>query len=286
MKFQQKIDNSVKKNNSLVCVGLDSDVDKIPFHLKKRKQPVFEFNKQIVDSTCDLVCAYKLNSAFYEAQGVEGIGQLKLTCDYLRNKYPEIPIILDAKRGDIGNTNKGYIKFVFEYLGADAITIHPYLGAEAIQPFLDQKDKGIIILCKTSNTGSDEFQNLTIKTTKTSLPTLHGRCSDGYLYQLVAYNVVKKWNNNNNCMLVVGATYPEELKTVRKIVGDITILVPGVGAQGGDLAAIMKDGLTKDKKGLIINSSRGIIFASSEKDFAERAREETKKLKDLINGYR
>lgn len=219
------------------------------------------FNKAIIDATCDLVCAYKPNSAFYEARGVEGITELKKTCDYLRKTYPEIPIILDAKRGDIGNTNEGYVTYAFDYLGADAITLHPYLGREALQPFLDRKDKGCIILCKTSNPGAGEFQDV------------------GLLYQRVAKNVVKTWNSNGNCMVVVGATYPKDLAIIRRIVGNMTILVPGIGSQGGDIEKTVKAGMDSKGKGLIISSSRFIIFA---RDPAVK----TQILRDQINTYR
>ncbi|PIW73053.1 orotidine-5'-phosphate decarboxylase [Candidatus Roizmanbacteria bacterium CG_4_8_14_3_um_filter_34_9] len=244
MTFQEKLDRIVKKNKSLVCIGLD--------------QNLLSFNKTIIEATHDLVCSYKLNTAFYEAIGHEGINALKDTCDYLVEKYPEIPIIIDAKRADIGNTNKGYVQFVFTYLGADAITVHPYLGEEAIRPFLDCKDKGVIVLCRTSNSGAGEFQDLKV--------------SGKSLYKIVAENVSNKWNINKNCMLVVGATYPAELKEVRKIVGDMTLLVPGIGAQGGDLEATLSAGLNSKKQGLIINSSRGIIFAKNPRDEAMKLR--------------
>ncbi|MEK7495780.1 MAG: orotidine-5'-phosphate decarboxylase [Patescibacteria group bacterium] len=258
MNFQEKLDTIVKKNKSLVCVGLD--------------QNQLSFNKTIIEATHDLVCSYKLNTAFYESIGHEGINALKDTCDYLVEKYPEIPIIIDAKRADIGNTNKGYVQFVFTYLGSDAVTVHPYLGEEAIRPFLEMKDKGIIILCKTSNPGSSEFQNLEFIIQNSELKAKKIE----KLYQYVAYQVAKKWNKNKNCLLVVGATYPNELKEVRKIVGDITLLVPGIGAQGGDLKATLKAGLNSKKQGLIINSSRGIIFA-------ENPRQEAEKLRNSIN---
>jgi len=244
MTFQEKLDRIVKKNKSLVCIGLD--------------QNLLSFNKTIIEATHDLVCSYKLNTAFYEAIGHEGINALKDTCDYLVEKYPEIPIIIDAKRADIGNTNKGYVQFVFTYLGADAITVHPYLGEEAIRPFLDCKDKGVIVLCRTSNSGAGEFQDLKV--------------SGKSLYKIVAENVSNKWNINKNCMLVVGATYPAELKEVRKIVGDMTLLVPGIGAQGGDLEATLSAGLNSKKQGLIMNSSRGIIFAKNPRDEAMKLR--------------
>jgi len=265
MTFQEKLDLAVGKNNSLLCVGLDSDIEKLPAKFKSDKYPQFTFNKWIVDQTADLVCAFKPNTAFYEARGIRGIEELKLTCDYIRTTYTNVPIILDAKRGDIGNTNRGYVKFVFEYLQADAITVHPYLGQEAVQPFLDQKAKGIIILCRTSNPGAKEFQDLPV----TGEP----------LYKLVAKNVINNWNKNGNCMLVVGATYPEELAEIRKIAGDITFLVPGIGAQGGDLEKTVQAGLNSMKKGMIINAGRSIIFADNPKMEAE-------KLRDEINRYR
>ncbi len=270
--FQQKLDKIIQKNNSLVCVGLDSDIKKIPLPLQKRKDALFLFNKKIINDTHNLVCAYKPNSAFYEALGIEGIRQLKKTCDYLRKKYPAIPIIFDAKRGDIGSTNDGYAKFVFDYLKADAITISPYLGQEAVQPFLDRKDKGIIILCRTSNPGAGELQDL--------------KSGGKKLYEIIAKNIIKKWNKNKNCLLVVGATYPQELARIRNIVGDMTLLVPGVGAQGGDVKKTVRAGLNSKKSGLIINSSRAIIYASSEKNFAKKAEEATLKLRDLINSFR
>jgi orotidine-5'-phosphate decarboxylase len=257
MVFQKKIDAIVKKNKSLICVGLDTDVTKI-------KGDQLSFNKKIIKATYDMVCSYKLNTAFYEAIGHDGIKALKDTCDHLKKKYPEIPVIIDAKRGDIGNTNNGYVQFVFTYLGADAVTVQPYLGEEAIRPFLECKDKGIIILCRTSNPGAGEFQDLIV----------NGRP----LYKVVAERVSQDWNKNNNCMLVVGATYPAELAAVRKIVGDMTILVPGVGAQGGNLEVTLTAGLNSKKQGLIINSSRGIIFAKN-------PREEAEKLRNNINNF-
>jgi len=304
MTFQEKLDAIVKKNNSLVCIGLDSDVEKVRTvipdlirdldkkemlkQVQHDKYSQFLFNKAIIEATHDLVCSYKLNSAFYESIGHEGIKALKDSCDYLKEKYPEIPIIIDAKRADIGNTNNGYVQFVFTYLNADAVTLHPYFGEEAIRPFLECKDKGVIILCKTSNPGSGEFQNLNVIPTevegssqKDSSTTLRSARNDKRgteLYKIVAKNVSKKWNTNKNCLLVVGATYPDELKQVRKIVGDMTILVPGIGAQGGDLEATLRAGLNSKNKGLMINSSRGIIFAKN-------PREEAKKLRYSINKF-
>lgn len=214
-------------NGEFVCVGLD--------------QADFDANQSVIDGTFDLVCAYKPNAAFYlEAQ-------LQKTVNYIKSTHPDIPIILDAKRGDIGNTNASLAKAIFDDLGVDAVTVHPYLGKESLQPFLERKDKGIIVLVKTSNPGAPEFQDLKV--------------DNKPLYQVVAEHIVS-WNTNGNCGVVVGATYPDELARVRKIVGDMPILVPGIGTQGGnDLEAILKNGLNSKKQGLIISSSRGIIFA-------------------------
>ena len=272
MGFLQKLDEAAVKNGSLLCVGLDPDFNKLPEHLKDSETPLLDFSKAIIEATAGLVCAFKPNSAFYEARGAAGIEELKLTCDYIKERYPEIPVILDFKRGDIGNTNDSYAAFAFEYLGVDAITIQPYQGRTALQPFLDRKDKGIIVLCKMSNEGSGEFQDLEAGGTK--------------LYVQVAANVANDWNSNGNCLLVVGATYPEELAEVRSRVGDMTILVPGVGAQGGDIEATLKAGLNAAGKGLIINSSRAILYASGGDDFADAAHAAAAKTKDDINKYR
>jgi orotidine-5'-phosphate decarboxylase len=272
MSFQTKLDQIIEKNNSLVCVGLDSDIDKLPESIKQKENPQFEFNKAIIDATHDLVCSYKPNSAFYEAYGDRGVGELKMTCDYLKENYPEIPIIIDAKRGDIGNTNNGYVKFVFDYLNADAVTVIPYLGIEALAPFFAANRGGIIIGCHSSNPGAKEFQEIEI----------NGKP----LYHIVAEEIMKQYGDNQDCMIFMGATYPEELSTIRKIVGDMTILSPGVGAQEGIIEKVVKAGINSKKQGIIINSSRGIIFASSEDDFAEKARVATEKLRDLINEAR
>jgi orotidine-5'-phosphate decarboxylase len=273
MGFLQKLDAAVSKNDSLLCVGLDPDFDKLPASLKDSQTPLFDFNKAIIDATAGLVCAFKPNTAFYESRGAKGVEELKQTCDYIREQYPEIPIIVDLKRADIGNTNKHYAAFAFDYLGAGAVTVHPWLGREAVQPFLDYKDKGIIVLCRTSNDGAGEFQDLQ----SDRLP----------LYMHVAKNVSKNWNANGNCLLVVGATYPEEIGRVRRQVGDkMVFLVPGLGAQGGDAKAVIRAGINKAGRGLIINSARAILYASSGDDFAEAARAKAAETKDNINKYR
>ncbi|MBI4066996.1 orotidine-5'-phosphate decarboxylase [Candidatus Gottesmanbacteria bacterium] len=272
MTFKHKLSSIVQKNNSLVCVGLDSDLGKIPKHLKSQSDPIFAFNKAIIDSTYDLVCAYKPNSAFYEAYGLEGIAQLKKTFDYINEKYPEIPTVLDAKRADIGNTNEGYARFVFDYMGADSITLHPYLGIETLDSFLKRLDKEVFILCKTSNPGAGELQDLEV--------------GKKPLYQIVAEHVVEKWNYNGNCALVVGAPYPADLNIVRRIAKNLIILIPGIGIQGGKVEDVVKAGVDANGQNAIINSSRGIIFASSEADFAQRTREEAEKLRNEINKFR
>jgi len=248
------------QQNKYVCVGLDPDYALLPKAVKKPdsiEESIILFNLAIIDATADLVCAFKPNSAFYEAYGAEGWNALLKTIHYIKQTYPDLPVILDAKRGDIESTNIGYTKMAFETLKADAITLQPYLGHQAMQPFLDYKDKGLIILAKTSNKGSDEFQNLTIQRQP--------------LYKYVARQVLKNWNKNKNCGLVVGATYPKELEEVRQIVGDMPILIPGIGAQGGDIKSTVQAGKSK-AGGMIINSSRGVIYASAKKDFAHQAR--------------
>ena len=256
-----------------VCVGLDSDPTKIPESVGKgtvSQEQIVEFNSRIIDATRDLVCAYKPNIAFYATYGIPGWHALRNTIDWVNQVAPEIPVILDAKRADIGNTNRGYVAEVFDVLGADAVTVNPYFGAEALQPFLERKDKGIIVLCRTSNKGAGEFQDLTV-------------LGHGPLYHVVARHVVSEWNKNGNCALVIGATYPTELAEVRGIVGDgFPILIPGIGKQGGDLEKTVNAGRDSKSQGMIINSSSGIIFASDGEDFAEAARRETEKLHNGI----
>lgn len=262
-------------NTGLISVGLDPVLSKIPTSLKHEYTSVedvfFAFNRAIVDVTADLVCAYKPNSAFFEAEGEEGMRALKATIRYINKAYPDIPVILDAKRGDIGSTSEAYARAVFDDLGADAVTIQPYLGQDAIQPFLDRKDKGIFVLARTSNVGSGEFQELVLKE------------SGEALYKHIAQTVAEKWNANGNCGLVIGATYPEELKVVRSLVGEMPILIPGVGAQGGDASRAVSAGCYTEGKGVIVNTSRAVLYASSETDFAEKARATLKELRDSIS---
>ena len=276
--FREMLETQWAKGN-FVCVGLDSEFGKIPKSAHQSGNEcevsiintIVAFNRTIVEATKDLVCAYKPNAAFYEAHGTEGVAALHRTIADIHTIAPDVPVILDAKRADIGNTNNGYVEAAFQWLGVNAITVHPYLGAEALKPFLERADKGVIVLCRTSNPGAGEFQDLLV---------------DGMpLYQIVARRVSAVWNKNNNCAVVVGATYPEELEIVRQIVGDMPILIPGIGAQGGDVEKTVTAGKNSHGQGMIINSSRGIIFASSGEDFADAARRETIKLHNLINQY-
>jgi len=265
-----------------VCVGLDSELKKIPQCLKDawstKGDQIVSFNQSIIRATRDIVLAYKPNLAFYMAHGDEGLQALWRTCNIIHDEASDVPIILDAKFADIGNTNAGYVQFAFEYLKADAVTVNPYLGREALQPFLDCKDKGIIVLCRTSNKGAGEFQNL--------VSAAPGGAGYRELYQQVASRVLEDWNENGNCGLVVGATRPEELAEVRYGIGDkMPLLIPGIGVQGGDVEKTVKAGQDSRGKGMIINSSRGIIFASNGPDFAAVARSETLKLHYSINQY-
>ncbi len=272
MNIIQKLNQQVDRVNSLLCIGLDSQLGKIPQHLQKERYPQYAFNKAIIDATAEFVSSYKPNSAFYEARGEQGMKELKMTFDYIHNTHPEIVTILDAKRADIGSSNEGYVQYIFDYLGTDSVTLHPYLGSEALAPFLNRADKASIILCRTSNPGAGEFQDMMVENEP--------------VYIHVARRISDGWNKNQNCMLVVGATYPEEMKKIRSQVGNMPFLVPGIGAQGGDVEKTVKAGMDSKKRGMMVSSSRGIIFASKGEDFAQKAGEEAKKLRDEINKYR
>ena len=265
------------QKNTFVCVGLDSDYQQLPETVKQGKgveEALFVFNRAIIDATHDLVCAYKPNSAFYEARGDSGLRALIRTVQYIKEVYPSIPVILDAKRADIGNTNLGYVQAAFDIIGADAITVHSYLGKEALAPFLARAEKGIIVLAKTSNPGAGEFQDLLVGPAQEPL------------YQVVARHVAEQWNTNGNCGIVIGATYPRDLQQARAIVGDMPILIPGIGTQGGAVAATVTAGQDSKGQGMIINAARGVIFAARGSDFAQAARAETARLRDEINQYR
>ncbi len=252
----------IKKKQSFLCVGLDTDINKIPQELMAFEDPVFEFNKQIINHTAPYAVAYKPNTAFYEVYGHKGWQSLERTIQYLKNNHPDIFIIADAKRGDIGNTSANYAKAFFNTLKADALTVAPYMGQDSVEPFLNFEDKWVILLALTSNKGSQDFQYLNV--------------GKQMLHQQVLQTATT-WATSEQMMFVVGATHPEELGEIRKMLPDYFFLVPGVGAQGGDLQAVAHNGLNSEC-GLLVNSSRGIIYASKESDFAVRAGEEAKKL--------
>ena len=268
--FIEQLERAWDVNGSLVCVGLDPEIERFPPQVVDQPSPIFQFNKAIIDATADLVCAYKPQFAHYAAYEAED--QLERTIDYIQSTYPGIPVILDSKRGDVGNTAERYAIEAFERYHADAVTVNPYLGGDSMEPFLKYEDKGVIILCRTSNPGAGDLQDLAVG----------GR----RLFHVVADLAARRWNTRGNCALVVGATYPRELAEVREIVGNMPFLVPGVGAQGGDVAQAVQSGQSGAGAGLVISSSRGILYASSGENFVSAAREATLKLRDQINASR
>jgi orotidine-5'-phosphate decarboxylase len=267
MSFTQRLCQVQRKQNSLLCIGLDVDVEKIPPHLQSVKNPVLEFNRQIIEATQDLVCAYKPNLAFYEAMGERGISILRETLTLIPKTVISIG---DGKRGDIGNTAERYAKSLFVDFGFDAVTVNPYMGFDAVEPFLTTPEKGVFLLALTSNPGSKDFQRLKVGTTP--------------LYEKVVF-AARKWNSSQNIGLVVGATHPKELLRVRKIVPDMPILIPGIGKQGGSLKSSIRYGCNKHGQLAVINASRSIIYASTGKDFAEAARTEAKKMVEEMRIY-
>jgi len=267
MNFTEKLEGATEKNDSLLCIGLDPDPELMP-----RMLSILDFNRAIIDATRDLVCAYKLNFAFYEVFGGEGLDALRLTVDYIHN---EIPVIGDAKRGDIGNTARAYARAIFSSLNFDAATVNPYLGFDSVQPFIEYEDKGVFVLCRTSNPGSADFQSLNCNTDGETTP----------LFQMVAAKA-SQWNEYGNIGLVVGATYPEELQLIRQSHPDMPLLIPGVGAQGGDLEKAVSYGVDASGSKAIISSSRYVIYASRGKDFEDAARKAASKLRDRINRHR
>jgi orotidine-5'-phosphate decarboxylase len=267
MTFTQRLSEVQQSRNSLLCIGLDVDIEKIPLHLQSSKNPVLEFNRSLIEATSDLVCAYKPNLAFYEAMGERGLSALKETLKLIPGNVVSIG---DAKRGDIGNTAERYATSLFDDFGFDSVTINPYLGFDSVEPFLKNPEKGVFLLALTSNPGSKDFQRLKVGTQP--------------LYEKVV-RTAKKWNTKENIGLVVGATHPRELKAVRQIVPDMPLLIPGIGKQGGDLKSAVRFGCNKHGRLAIINASRSIIYASSGKDFAEAARAEAKKLVQEMRSY-
>jgi orotidine-5'-phosphate decarboxylase len=260
MNFINKLLDTSRKNKSLLCIGLDPNPELMP------SINITDFNKAIINATYDLACAYKLNLAFYEAQGIQGLVALEKTINFIPSS---IPIIGDAKRGDIGNTAKAYARALFQTFNFDAVTVSPYLGMDSVEPFIEYRDKGIFILCRTSNKGARDFQDLAL-------------ANGTPLYEVVARKA-KEWNYYDNIGLVMGATYPEELKRIRSICPEMPLLIPGIGAQGGDLAAAIEYGVDSRGEKAVINVSRQIIYASRENNFSQAARIVAEKLRNQIN---
>ena len=268
--FTQQLERAWRENDSLVCVGLDPEIERFPPRIRAEASPIFQFNRAVIDATADLVCAYKPQFAHYAAYEAED--QLERTIEYIHRVHPGVPVILDAKRGDIGHTAERYAIEAFERYGADAVTVNPYLGGDSLEPFLRHTERGVLVLCRTSNPGAGDLQDLRVE----------GRP----LYQVVAELAARRWNVHGNCLLVIGATYPRELAEVRALVGDMPLLVPGVGAQRGDVEQVVASGCTRAGTGLIVSSSRAILYASAGEDFAQAARAATASLRDRINASR
>ena len=272
MNFIDRLNAAIARNDSLLCVGLDPDVAKLPEALRGRPDSIFAFCKAIIDATAGMACAFKPQIAYFAALGAED--QLQMICNYLREQYPHIPLVLDAKRGDIGATAEQYAREAYERYRADAVTVNPYMGFDSVEPYLEWKDRGVIVLCRTSNPGGSDLQFLQV---------------DGKpLYQHVAQLVSQQWNRNGQCGLVVGATFPKEIAEVRAIVGDMPLLVPGIGAQGGDIEATVHAGQTSNGTGMMINSSRAILYAKPQdsEDFAQAAARVARETRDAINRFR
>ena len=274
MHFMTALEAAWQQRNSLLCVGLDPDPVKFPAHLQGRPDAILEFCKAIVDATADLVCCFKPQIAYFAAHRAED--QLEALIAHIHSAHPDTPVILDAKRGDIGSTAEQYAIEAFERFKADAITVNPYMGRDSVDPYLAYPDKGVILLCRTSNPGGSDLQFLEVDTPK-------GRMK---LYEHVARTVAEDWNASGNCGLVVGATFPAEIARVRALTGDMPLLVPGIGAQGGDIAATLAAGRTANGTGLMINSSRAVLYAGKGEDFADAARKVALDTRDAINAHR
>ena len=256
--------------DSLLCVGLDPDPGKLPVELRGRPEGVFEFCRAIIDATADLVCAFKPQIAYFASGRAEET--LERLIAHVHAAHPGVPVILDAKRGDIGSTAEHYAREAFERYGADAVTVNPYMGGDSIEPFLAHRDKGVFLLCRTSNKGGSDLQGLEVGGKK--------------LFEHVAHLAAASWNSSGQLGLVVGATFPQELARVRELVGEMPVLAPGIGAQGGDVEAAVHAGRTRDGAGLVINSSRAILYADGGAEFAAAAREAARSTRDLINRFR
>ena len=276
MTFIETLNAAWDRNNSLLCVGLDPDPAKFPSELKGRPNAIFTFCSRIADATAEVACCFKPQIAYFAAQRAED--QLEALIAHIHSRHPGIPVILDAKRGDIGSTAEQYAVEIFERYQADAITVNPYMGRDSIDPYLAYADKGVILLCRTSNPGGSDLQFLDVGTAQ----------QPEKLYERVARLAASEWNSNGQCALVVGATFPAEIARVREIVGDMPLLVPGIGAQGGDVQATVEAGRTASHSGLMINSSRAILYAApiGDEDYAQAARRVAGATRATINHYR
>lgn len=275
MTFMQHLRQRWHAADTLVCVGLDPEPAKFPAHLRGQPDAVFAFCAAIVDATAGFACAFKPQIAHFAALGEEDA--LRRLIAHIHARHPGIPVILDSKRGDIGSTAQHYAHEAFDRYGADAVTVNPYLGRDSVQPFLDRADRGVVILCRTSNPGATDLQDLIVE---------DGTGQRRPLYQHVAATIANDWNAHGNCLMVVGATWPAQLAELRAIAGDVPFLVPGVGAQGGDAAAVVRNGATADGTGLLISSSRAILYASQGEDFADAAAGAARALRDEIRAAR
>jgi orotidine-5'-phosphate decarboxylase len=291
--FLARLHSRWDEADTLLCIGLDGELERLPLSVRAGQTGLLSidderagsgvegalvsFHQAIIDATADLACAFKPNSAFFEMHGPAGLRALIRLIAYIHARYPTVPVLLDAKRGDIGSTSRAYAHALFDVCSADAVTLHPYLGGEALAPFLERCDRGIFVLCRTSNPGSAEFQDVRVVT--------DGRGEEP-LYLAVARKVAEEWNENGNCGLVVGGTHPQDLQQVRAVAGDLPVLVPGIGHQGGDLEDAIRAGLDSRGQGLLISASRSIIYASDGLDFAQAARREARRLHREINRIR
>lgn len=284
MSFTARLRAAWRDQDSLLCVGLDPDPTRIPASCGVGPDAIYEFCRRIVDATAMLACAFKPQIAYFAATRAESA--LEAIIAYIHEHYPQLPVILDAKRGDIGSTAAQYAEEAFGRYQADALTVNPYLGLDSIQPYLEWEGKGVILLCRTSNLGGADLQNLPIAREMKTLPADFSNDHQPMLYEVLAHMVAETWNVGGECALVVGATFPEELRRVRAIVGDMPLLVPGIGAQGGDLQETLAAGLCSDGAGLIINASRSILYASSGDDFVDAAHQSALAMQQMINVVR
>jgi orotidine 5'-phosphate decarboxylase subfamily 2 len=262
----QRIAAAAKANNSRICVGLDSERTRLPETVAAGPDPVYSFNRAVIDATIDLVCCYKPNMAFYEAGGIEGLKALESTIRYIDGR---VPVILDAKRGDIGNTARNYARAAFDWLGADAVTVPPYMGFDSVEPFLEYRDKGVFLLCLTSNASSTDFQLYP---------------ADSPMHELVAARALEWDQGKGRLGLVVGATHPEKIARVRSLAGELPFLLPGIGAQGGSLRCVEAAETKSAGPGVVVNASRSIIFAGTGKDFTIKVREAAEALRRMVGG--